>query len=134
LEDFLGEAVAIVARELMEAEISAEIGAKLGEIAPESRSTHRNGYRYRSQLSISARTCPADNARGRPASRHPATDGTTPANGFRGSSDSGFFFSWVEGMTRLFGHAYAVPWTLPRYTFKSSAAARWARLLLGFGV
>jgi len=47
LEDFVREAVAIVARELMEAEISEEIGAGLGEVAPESRSTHRNGYRPR---------------------------------------------------------------------------------------
>ena len=37
----------LVARELMEAEISAEIGAELGEVAPETRITHRNGYRPR---------------------------------------------------------------------------------------
>ena len=47
LEDFVREAVAIVARELMEAEISAEVGAGLGEVAPEARLTHRNGYRPR---------------------------------------------------------------------------------------
>jgi putative transposase len=47
LEDFVREAVVLVARELMEGEISGEIGAELGEIAPESRSTHRNGYRER---------------------------------------------------------------------------------------
>jgi putative transposase len=47
LEDFVREAVALVARELMEAEISAEVGAELGEIAPEARTTHRNGYRPR---------------------------------------------------------------------------------------
>jgi putative transposase len=47
LEDFVREAVVLVARELMEGEISAEIGAELGEIAPETRSTHRNGYRPR---------------------------------------------------------------------------------------
>jgi putative transposase len=47
LEDFVREAVALVARELMEAEISAEVGAELGEVAPESRLTHRNGYRPR---------------------------------------------------------------------------------------
>jgi transposase-like protein len=45
--DFLKEAVALVAAQLMDAEISAEIGAELGEVAPESRSTHRNGYRPR---------------------------------------------------------------------------------------
>ncbi len=45
--DFLGEAVALVARKLMEAEASAEIGAGLGEVAPDQRSTHRNGYRPR---------------------------------------------------------------------------------------
>jgi transposase-like protein len=47
LEDFVREAVVLVARELMEGEISAEVGAELGEIAPEQRSTHRNGYRPR---------------------------------------------------------------------------------------
>ena len=47
LEDFVREAVALVARQLMEAEISAEVGAELGEIAPETRTTHRNGYRSR---------------------------------------------------------------------------------------
>jgi transposase-like protein len=47
LEDFVREAVAVVARELMEGEISAEIGAALGEVAPEMRLTHRNGYRPR---------------------------------------------------------------------------------------
>ena len=45
--DFLKEAVAMVAAQLMEAEISAEIGAELGQVAPESRVTHRNGYRPR---------------------------------------------------------------------------------------
>src|SRR5690349_22446209 len=47
LEDVVREAVVLVARELMEAEISAEIGAELGEVAPEARLTHRNGYRPR---------------------------------------------------------------------------------------
>ena len=46
LEDFVREAVALVARELMEAEISAEIGAQLGEVTPEA-VDHRNGYRPR---------------------------------------------------------------------------------------
>src|SRR5437588_8056221 len=47
LEDFVREAVVLVARELMEAEISAEVGAELGEVAPEARVTHRNGYHSR---------------------------------------------------------------------------------------
>jgi putative transposase len=47
LEDFVREAVVLVARELMEAEISAEVGAELGEVAPDVRVTHRNGYRPR---------------------------------------------------------------------------------------
>jgi putative transposase len=47
LEDFVREAVVLIARELMEGEISAEIGAGLGEIAPDTRVTHRNGYRPR---------------------------------------------------------------------------------------
>ena len=47
LEDFVREAVVLIARELMESEIASEIGAELGEVAPEARSTHRNGYRSR---------------------------------------------------------------------------------------
>ena len=47
LEDFVRDAVALVLRELMEAEISEEVGAALGEVAPESRGTHRNRYRPR---------------------------------------------------------------------------------------
>jgi putative transposase len=47
LEDVVREAVALVMRELMEAEISGEIGAERGEVAPETRLTHRNGYRPR---------------------------------------------------------------------------------------
>jgi putative transposase len=45
--DFVREAVAVVAAELMEAEVSAEVGAQLGEVAPQARVTHRNGYRPR---------------------------------------------------------------------------------------
>jgi putative transposase len=44
--DFLREAVRLIAQELMEAEISAEIGAARGEVSAE-RLTHRNGYRPR---------------------------------------------------------------------------------------
>jgi putative transposase len=44
--DFLKEAVAMVAAQLMDAEISGEIGAGRGEVSPE-RATHRNGYRPR---------------------------------------------------------------------------------------
>jgi transposase-like protein len=44
--DFLKEAVAMVAAQLMEGEISAEIGAARGEVSGE-RATHRNGYRPR---------------------------------------------------------------------------------------
>jgi transposase-like protein len=47
LEDFIREAVSLVAREIMEAEVSGEVGAELGEVAPEARVTHRNGYRPR---------------------------------------------------------------------------------------
>jgi putative transposase len=47
LEDVVREAVALVVHELMEAEISAEIGAELGEVAPDRRLTHRNGTRPR---------------------------------------------------------------------------------------
>src|SRR4051812_36862185 len=48
LEDVMREAVVLVSRELMEAEISGEVGAELGEVAPEARMAHRNGYRPRS--------------------------------------------------------------------------------------
>jgi len=44
--DFLREAVAMVAAQLMEAEIAGEIGAGRGERSAE-RATHRNGYRER---------------------------------------------------------------------------------------
>ena len=44
--DILRDAVAMVVAELMEAEISAEIGAAHGEVSPD-RLTHRNGYRPR---------------------------------------------------------------------------------------
>jgi putative transposase len=44
--DFVRDAVELIARELMEAEVSAEVGAELGEVSPE-RLTHRNGYRSR---------------------------------------------------------------------------------------
>ncbi len=44
--DFVREAVALVAHELMDAEITEEIGAAHGEVCPE-RITHRNGYRPR---------------------------------------------------------------------------------------
>ena len=47
LEDFVREAVVLVARELMEAEVSEQVGAGHGEVAPEARVTHRNGYRPR---------------------------------------------------------------------------------------
>ena len=44
--DFLKEAVAIVAAQLMDAEITGQVGAGLGEVSGE-RVTHRNGYRPR---------------------------------------------------------------------------------------
>jgi len=44
--DFLREAVAMVAAQLMEAEITNEIGAARGEVS-QARATHRNGYRPR---------------------------------------------------------------------------------------
>lgn len=47
LDDFLKNAVAFFVRELMESEITAEVGAGRGVVAPESRETHRNGYRPR---------------------------------------------------------------------------------------
>lgn len=44
--DFLRESVAMIAAEIMEAEIERQIGARRGEVS-EGRSTHRNGYRPR---------------------------------------------------------------------------------------
>lgn len=44
--DFLRESVAMIAAEIMEAEIERQIGAGKGEVS-EARSTHRNGYRPR---------------------------------------------------------------------------------------
>src|SRR4051794_14905424 len=45
--DELRESVAMVVRELMEAEVAARMGAELGERAPEVRSAQRKGYRDR---------------------------------------------------------------------------------------
>jgi putative transposase len=44
--DFLRESVAMIAAEIMEAEIARQIGAGRGEVT-EARNTHRNGYRPR---------------------------------------------------------------------------------------
>jgi putative transposase len=44
--DVLLDSVAWMARELMEADVAAQIGAELGERSLE-RTTHRNGYRPR---------------------------------------------------------------------------------------
>jgi transposase-like protein len=44
--DVLLASVAWMARELMEADVSAKVGAELGERSPD-RLTHRNGYRSR---------------------------------------------------------------------------------------
>jgi transposase-like protein len=44
--DVVRASVAWLVGELMEAEVSAQIGAELGEVSPE-RVTHRNGYRPR---------------------------------------------------------------------------------------
>jgi len=46
--DFLKESLLWVVQQLMEAEVSEQIGAERGERAPEERLTHRNGYRSRS--------------------------------------------------------------------------------------
>lgn len=46
--DVLRESVAWVVAELMEAEVSVQIGAERGERAPQVRSSQRNGYRPRS--------------------------------------------------------------------------------------
>jgi transposase-like protein len=45
--DFLRESLAWVVQQLMEAEVTALVGAERGERAPEARLTHRNGYRPR---------------------------------------------------------------------------------------
>jgi putative transposase len=45
--DVIRESVAVMVGELIEAEVSAMIGAELGERAPERRTTQRNGYRER---------------------------------------------------------------------------------------
>jgi putative transposase len=45
--DLIREAVAFLCHQIMEVEVSAQIGAGYGERAPEARATHRNGYRER---------------------------------------------------------------------------------------
>jgi putative transposase len=63
--DFLREGVRVLAQALMEAEVSAQIGAEHGQRVPD-RVTHRNGYRARDPEAASGQL--------------PAVDaGTTPA-------------------------------------------------------
>jgi len=45
--DLVREAVSFLCHQIMEAEVSAQIGAGLGERAPTERTAHRNGYRER---------------------------------------------------------------------------------------
>jgi putative transposase len=45
--DLIREAVGFLCHQIMEAEVTAQIGAGLGERAPAERATHRNGYRER---------------------------------------------------------------------------------------
>jgi transposase-like protein len=45
--DVLRESVALMVREIMEAEIAQLAGAELGERAPDRRAAQRNGYRER---------------------------------------------------------------------------------------
>jgi putative transposase len=45
--DVIRESVAVIVGELIEAEVSALVGAQLGERAPERRTAQRNGYRER---------------------------------------------------------------------------------------
>ena len=67
--DFLKEAVAMVAAQLMEAEISGEIGARRGEVSAE-RQAYRNGYRPRAwETRVGESTCSfRASALGRPTS------------------------------------------------------------------
>ena len=91
--DFVREAVAIVACELMEAEVSAEIGAGYGEVSAE-RTTRRDGYRQRgwetgvgeglagegSAARVRGRSCKIALACGRPTSSLGGrADGVNPA-------------------------------------------------------
>jgi hypothetical protein len=78
---FLRESLSWVVQQLMEAEVSEQIGAARGERAPEERLTHRNGYRarpwqtwrasssWRSRSRAAAATSPASSGRGAEASR-----------------------------------------------------------------
>ena len=45
--DLVREAVSFLCHQIMEAEVSAQVGASLGERAPEQRTAQRNGYRQR---------------------------------------------------------------------------------------
>lgn len=45
--DLIREAVSLLCHQIMEAEVSAQIGAARGERVPDERVTHRNGYRER---------------------------------------------------------------------------------------
>src|SRR4051795_3554315 len=45
--DVIRESVRVVVQEIMEVEVSEQIGAEHGERRPDDRITHRNGYRPR---------------------------------------------------------------------------------------
>src|SRR5262249_57583422 len=57
--DFLRESLSWVVQQLMEAEVSEQIGAARGERVPEERLTHRNGYRARPWATRPAQLQPA---------------------------------------------------------------------------
>ena len=73
--DFLREGVRVLAQAVMEAEVTELTGAPKGERSPDTRLTHRNGYRDRRwdtrvgtidlavPGSATARTCPACSTR-----------------------------------------------------------------------
>ena len=76
LEDFVREAVALVVREVTEGEVSAEVGAGLGEVAPDVRLTHRNGYRSRAwETRVGEIELPCRRPRSRWAAQMPAHRG-----------------------------------------------------------
>ena len=105
--DVLRQSVAWVLAELMEAEVSTQIGAELGERAPGERTSQRNGYRPRNwstragEVELAIRDCApaatsrasssrasARSGRSSPSCRRPTSTECRPARSTASSSSS----------------------------------------------
>ena len=82
--DVIREAVVAVCAELMEVEVSAQIGAERGERRPDDRMTHRNGYRAPS----------GRRGRGRSSCRSPSCAAAATSRAFSSRADGASRRCW----------------------------------------